>query len=154
MFRLSENVGTSHICGLTVVDLVPSDLVERFGKPREGDGYKVSGMFFFTNDTGDVFTIYDWKVTTLYCGEDSMCPTPDEFWQDWDLHTFQIGGNNAKKLSLFMRWLAEELEKPRVPILQRTKAGDSARLLPVCIAGKYGYIDSKAREDVPVVVGG
>ena len=59
-----------------------ADLVDLFGKPGDADGCKVSGIFTYANDYGDIFTIYDWKMTTLYHGENSDCLTPDEFWQD------------------------------------------------------------------------
>lgn len=141
-FQLSTNADTSGVSGLTNLELIPVDLVEIFGKPAEADGNKVSGEFIFANDKGDVFTIHDWKETTLYWGESSACLTPEEFWQDDELHTFQIGGNNKNKLSTFMKWLCDEFEKPKLPVLRRRKAEDSKNLLPVYIGGKYGYIDT------------
>jgi hypothetical protein len=91
---------------------------------------------------GDVFTIHDWKETTLFWGDNSKCLTPEEFWQDDEIHTFYISGNNGKRLPAFMKWLCDELEKPKLPVLQRKKADNSKNLLPVHIDGKYGYIDT------------
>ena len=81
-FQLSTDADTSGVSGLTNLELIPVDLVEMFGRPAEGDGNKVSGEFIFANDKGDVFTIHDWKETTLYWGEYSDCLTPEEFWED------------------------------------------------------------------------
>jgi hypothetical protein len=141
-FRLSTNADASNVSGLADIELLPIDLVEMFGKPSEGDGKKVSGEFIFANDKGDVFTIHDWKATTLFWGEDSGCLTPEEFWQDDEIHTFYVGGNNRKRLSIFMKWLCDEFEKPKLPVLQRRKVEDSKKLLPVYIDGKDGYIDT------------
>lgn len=140
--HLSPKANISGTSGLTILELLPIDLVETFGKPAECDMYKISGMYIFTNDKGDIFTIYDWKETTLFWGENSDCLTPEEFWQDDELHTFQIGGNNKNKLTTFMKWLCDEFEKPKLPVLRRKKAVDSKNLLPVYIGGKYGYIDT------------
>ena len=142
MFRLNPNADTSEVSALMDIELIPVDLVEVFGTPVECDGNKVSGEFIFANDKGDVFTIHDWKETTLFWGEDPGCLTPGEFWQDDELHTFYIGGNNAKRLQPFMKWLCDELEKPKIPVLQRKKADDSKNLLPIQIDGKYGYVDT------------
>ena len=135
------NTKNWEVGSLTTLELIPTDLVDMFGKPCEGDGCKVSGVFIFTNGKGDVFTIYDWKTTTLYHGEDSECLTPEEFWQEYELYTFNIGGNNKKLISAFLKWLSNEFEKPKLPVIKRIKPLSDAQLLPAYMDGKYGYID-------------
>src|SRR5262249_52287435 len=67
----------------------PKRVVDTFGPPGRGDSYKVSGTYRFTDPDGNVFTLYDWKTTSLYDdgvepGEESSFPTPEEFWGNWN----------------------------------------------------------------------
>lgn len=104
--------------GLITIELIPIVLIETFGKPGDCDGYKVSGIYRFANAQGDIFTIYDWKTTTLYHGEDSSCLPPEEFWREEELHDFNIGGNNEKLISAFVDWLFDEFNKPYLPVIK------------------------------------
>ena len=76
------------------VSVAPATLVAVFGKPGKADEYKVSGEYAFKSDkTNESFRIYDWKVTTLYYGENEPnTPTPEEFWLSEEPHDFHIGG--------------------------------------------------------------
>ena len=79
----------------------PARLVEVFGEPSESDGYKVSGEFtFIDRETGESFTLYDWKSTTLYdyAGEPGV-PTPAEFWASSEQYEFHIGGPGNTDIS-------------------------------------------------------
>jgi hypothetical protein len=76
----------------------PARLVEVFGEPDSADDYKVSGEFTFVDrETGEHFTLYDWKHTTLYDynGEPGV-PTPAEFWASTEQYPFHIGGKPGK----------------------------------------------------------
>ena|SRR5581483_10481158 len=91
--------------------LVARQLVDRFGPPEEGDGYKVSGEYRFEDAQGCVYTIYDWKETTLFDdgveeGEEPSAPTPEEFWGNENPTTFQIGGREANDVEAFKTWLS------------------------------------------------
>jgi hypothetical protein len=106
-FNGTHRVGT--------VLLAPAFLVERFGPPLEADGYKVSGQYVFGDGTGAVFTLYDWKETTLYHGGDSDCPTPQQFWEDPSPGVFHIGGRGEDiatgrnpTAGAFREWLLAE----------------------------------------------
>jgi hypothetical protein len=106
----------NHDCTQLVetVDLVPARLVQRFGKPRSGDGYKVSGTFSFVDDEGKVFTVYDWKATSSYHrdqndGMASDWPSPDEFWRSAQPYTLSIGGRRGSGTGDFKRWLVSEV---------------------------------------------
>ena len=93
----------------------PKRMVELFGRPREVDGYKVSGSYTFTDERGNVFTVYDWKVTSLYFdafedGQESSLPSPEEF---WDLETpeeLMVGGKDGFDVASFKRWLLQLVE--------------------------------------------
>jgi hypothetical protein len=41
-----------------------ADLVEKFGAPSEGDGYKTTAKWALEFEDGTVATIYDWKYGT------------------------------------------------------------------------------------------
>ena len=57
-------IGTHNVSN---VQLIPSQLIKTFGNPMSSDGFKVSGEYVFKSATTDeVFTLYDWKYTTLY----------------------------------------------------------------------------------------
>jgi hypothetical protein len=66
---------------LDEIDVAPKRLIDVFGSPGQGDDYKVSGVYAFTDTAGNVFTLYDWEATSLFCDgleEDdlSVVPTP------------------------------------------------------------------------------
>ena len=47
-------------------------LVELFGEPTEGDGYKVDAEWEIEFENGTVVTIYNWKNGKNYCGADGL----------------------------------------------------------------------------------
>ena len=116
MFRLDHDADISDTSGIDSVSLPPAFLVARFGPPGRAtaDG-KVSGRYTFTDDRGSVFTLHDWKSTSLYLGADSGAPMPEEFWADEEPYHFSIGGRgeeNDDGLNLpataFREWLLEQ----------------------------------------------
>lgn len=57
--------GTGYLGSDIVLDI--PRMIQVFGEPDPGDQYKISMEWIFTDtQTGDVFTLYDWKLTTLY----------------------------------------------------------------------------------------
>ena len=105
MFRLDPSADVNGTSLLTWFECPPVCLLELFGKPAEGDGHKVSGEYVFTNDKGDVFTLYDWKMTTLFWGEESGSPTPDEFWIGEDPEQLCVGGRPGSNPDAFLEWV-------------------------------------------------
>lgn len=84
------------------------DLVLAFGEPMESDGYKVSGEWVFLNeDSGDVFTLYDWKSTHLY---DISLPSMDEFRNIDEPVQFNIGGRSKGNIESFKRFILRQIE--------------------------------------------
>ncbi len=110
MYRLNPHVDTSGTDGLTLFEFPPAGLVELFGEIGDGDGYKISRRHIFTSDRGDVFTIYDWKQTTLYRGSSSGAPTPDEFWHCRECKTLRVGGRIGSNPRPFLKWLQAQYE--------------------------------------------
>jgi len=97
--------GTSLIGTFTVS---PKRLVDVFGIPDKSDEYKVSGEYAFTRrgDPKIVFTLYDWKSTSLY---DDSYETPVQFWGSNSPYGFHIGGHSRKYLTEFTNWLKDQV---------------------------------------------
>lgn len=110
MYKLNPQVDTSDTDSLTMFEFPPVALVELFGETRDSDGYKVSRKHVFTSDRGDIFTVYDWKQTTLYRGSDSGAPTPEEFWGSRELKVLRVGGRAGSNPRPFVRWLQGQYE--------------------------------------------
>lgn len=110
---LTANSGGTHRIG--EIALSPARLVARFGPPRRCDEYKVSGLYAFTDDLGNVYTLYDWKATTLYNdheldGYEPILPTPEKFWSNPHFAEFSIGGRDDCDIEAFSNWLAVEVK--------------------------------------------
>jgi hypothetical protein len=115
-FELNPDVSTDRTSGLGDILLSPRRLVERFGPPSEADGYKVSGTYAFTDKSGAVYTLYDWKATSLYGdyadrGEENPNPPPEEFWDSVEPELLMIGGHDGANVEAFKRWLIGEVDR-------------------------------------------
>ena len=110
MYRLNPHVDTNGIDGLTLFEFPPAGLVELFGDTGDGDGYKISRRHVFTSERGDVFTVYDWKETTLYRGSGSGAPTPEEFWRSQEWKILRVGGRIGTNPRPFLKWLQAQYE--------------------------------------------
>ena len=109
-FQLDPNARHDGTHNIGHISLIPRQLVEQFGKPGKCDEYKVSGEYTFVDDSGRVYTLYDWKSTSLYNdqidqGIESDLPTPEEFWANEKLYDFPIGGTKACDVGAFKVWL-------------------------------------------------
>lgn len=114
-FKLNMNASASGTSfhGQTI-SVKPKDLIAIFGSSFESDGYKVTCEWFFEDDEGNVFTLYDYKESSLY---DKGLPSPDELKNQ--VIEFHIGYADRA-----MRDVAEELiiwlkfrldKKPKCP---------------------------------------
>jgi hypothetical protein len=111
MFRLDftpRTTGTALISLRGETALPPAFLVKRFGKHDGGDGLRSSGGWMFVGETGEVFTVYEWRCTTLSNGRRSGFPTARQFWASWEPVKFHIGGAPDSDWELFRRWLQAE----------------------------------------------
>ena len=112
MFALDHAADQSGTHGLGSIHLAPRAVIDRFGSPGSGDGYKTSGNYRFVDDAGLVYTLYDYKVTSLYHdpGQDHpRSQTPETFWADGRPTTLHIGGTEACDLPAFKVWLRYEV---------------------------------------------
>ena len=93
--------GTSYV---GEINIEPVKIVKAFGNPEPSDGYKVSGEYvFLSEDEKAIYTLYDWKWTTLY--DENNPFTPEEFWKSRDKQVLNIGGYNDRSLSHFKKWI-------------------------------------------------
>ena len=105
MFRLNNDASVNGTCRQSEIMAAPTRLIELFGQPVECDGYKVSGEYVFEDDEGNVFTLYDWKYTTLYSPEYGIHPSV--FWAQTTPVQFNVGGHGSA--SKFVSWLKAQL---------------------------------------------
>jgi hypothetical protein len=63
----SSEINGSHLQGH--VNISYNELVEVFGQPCDGDGYKVQKEWVIQFDDGTIATIYDWKWSEEYNGD-------------------------------------------------------------------------------------
>ena len=106
-FQLDNDADSCGTCLRGHVELAPSRLVEKFGAPPESDSYKSSGEYIFRGENGEVWTLYDWKSTTLYAPKhNSSRMHPDELWASDQPFEFNVGGNAPA--SEFIDWLEKE----------------------------------------------
>lgn len=106
-YKLAKS-GESRLDGATIMataPISPALLVQRFGEPNSGDGYKISGEFVFINDCREVFALHDWLSTTLYT-ESGL--TPAEFWASTEEHDFCVSSLDLDCTD-FLEWLGNEI---------------------------------------------
>lgn len=92
------------------IAIQPASIVRCFGRGGSGDGFKVSRQWAFRK--GElVFTLYDWKCTSLY---DPDFWSPDELWQsDWpfDLHVGSKEPATEKDVAEFIAFIQQTTSK-------------------------------------------
>lgn len=110
MFKLEPTADVNGTSQLTMFECPPICFVELFGEPHGADGCKVSGEYVFTNEEGQVFTVYDWKETTLYWGKGNGAPTPKRFWHSERPKSLNIGGRQGTDPGPFIKWFIQKWE--------------------------------------------
>ena len=105
MFKLNQDANINGTCRQSEIMVAPARLIEVFGQPVPCDGYKVSGEYIFEGPDGQVFTLYDWKCTTLY--DPYYGVTPQDFWSQTIKRDFNIGGRGYA--GDFVGWLKNKL---------------------------------------------
>lgn len=89
--RLDEDADMCGTCKIGEYRISPAILVRAFGEPNStGDGYKVDAEYLFSDEEGNVYSLYAYKATSLY---DAELPTPEAFWQKGSPQEFSIGGS-------------------------------------------------------------
>lgn len=91
------------------IEIAPRTLVATFGEGEESDGYKVAAEYYFkSKKTNAIFTLYDWKSTSLY---DHCYVSPKTLYASTKPYDFHIGGNDKskKEVESFKKWLLSQL---------------------------------------------
>jgi hypothetical protein len=83
-----QEIGISGTCLQGQITAKYDELVALFGKPTDGDGYKVDAEWNVRFDDGVVASIYNWKDGPNYCGAEG---TPAHKITDW-----HIGGETKR----------------------------------------------------------
>lgn len=79
-----------------------ASLVQLFGEPLDGDGYKTQAEWVIRFEDGTVATIYDWKLGACYVGEDEGIP-PQE------ILSWHIGGKTLRAYELVVNACKDHL---------------------------------------------
>ena len=119
-----------------VFSVPPCDLYEAFGDGMS-DGYKTAMEYVFTDEDDNKYTLYDWKETSLYHGEDNGYPSAREFTQSAYAYSFHIGhkGMSKARINAFKAWLKEQIYAPSRDVeAQLVKAHE----LESCSVCQYG----------------
>lgn len=107
-YKIDLNADISDTSWVDSIKIPPAEFVRIFGgPPRRWDSFKVSGLYTFVK--GDkVFTVYDWKSTSLW-GKD--LPSPLTFWNSRSVAELSIG-SNCEDAAEFRSWLLQRLGYP------------------------------------------
>lgn len=68
MIKSVNTVSVDGTCLQGYISVSYKKLVQTFGQPEEGDGYKVDAEWLIEFDDGTVATVYNWKNGKNYCG--------------------------------------------------------------------------------------
>lgn len=92
-----EAVNGTSLKGYISIDY--ATLVELFGQPEEGDGYKVDAEWVLQFSNGVVATIYNWKDGRNYCGDEGLDVE--------DICDWHIGGKSAMAERTVEQYIAQ-----------------------------------------------
>lgn len=104
-YKVDPNADISNTSWVEDLEVAPADLVRALGAPqRRLDAYKVSGLYSFVEGLR-IFTVYDWKATSLYNEE---LPSPLAFWNSQSKVCLSIG-SNCEDVADFRCWIEKVL---------------------------------------------
>jgi len=86
----TDNVNINGTCLQGYISANYYDLVQLFGEPNEGDGYKIDAEWDIEFDDGTIATIYNYKNGFNYCGNGGM---PMD-----DIKNWHVGGFTKQAL--------------------------------------------------------
>jgi len=107
-YRLDPTADIEGTAWVADVEAIPTDVIQAFGAPHDrGDQFKISGRYIFVDDDHRVFTLYDWKSTSLF---DTSCPSPIRFWNSSEIQDFSVGSMEDDATD-FKHWLLEQMSE-------------------------------------------
>jgi len=75
-----ESINIDHTFFQGEIEATYSQICSIFGRPLDGDGYKVQAEWNVKFKDGTVATIYDWKVGYNYLGDEGIPPEDIVIW--------------------------------------------------------------------------
>jgi len=108
-FKLSPSADAAGTSLDSYLDIAPSDLKQAFGKPAAGSDPESLGEYAFTNQRGEVFTVY---ALMQDAPEFVIAARKPTFWSSGKPYSFHIGSNGGNT-SAFKTWLLSETGKAR-----------------------------------------
>jgi hypothetical protein len=92
-FQLDMDADINGTCLQGYIKLTYDQIVAAFG---EGDGFgdKTTQEWMFESDTGEVFTLYDWKTSTTPMHE----------------YEWHIGAKSGTNVAAFKTWLTKQVK--------------------------------------------
>tara|TARA_Y100000034_G_C6908961_1_gene422773 strand:+ start:209 stop:739 length:531 start_codon:yes stop_codon:yes gene_type:complete len=153
-FTLNNNIDLTGTSFRDYYLCAPTDLFETFGEPALDDEYKVSLSYCFIDDADFVYTLYDWKATSLYSsGLEHPCDFRDSAY-NYKFHIGTIpehdGGPSQERINAFKLWL--DTETSDIPekamkycISCNTIIRNGDKIIPV-LEANYEFIKGNYRE--------
>jgi hypothetical protein len=92
------------------IDAKYSELVDLFGKPTNGDGYKVDAEWIVKFADGTLSTIYNYKTGKNYCGKAGKAT---EQITDWHVGGVTIQSLNSVQIAIDLHREMKAAEKPK-----------------------------------------
>jgi len=110
MYKCNPSADISGTGSLTVLEFPPKYLVQRFGRPSATRNSRVSGIYVFTTDRGETFTVYDLRRTAARGDNGPDTSKTAAFWQSEEPAFLYVGGKQGSNPRPFVRWLIGESE--------------------------------------------
>src|SRR4051812_40030668 len=105
-FTPTSDADTIGIGGLDEIGGCPARVVQGFGPPpSRRDEHKTPGGHIFRHEAGSVFTLSDWKATSLW---DPSFPTPEHYWAGTEPDELTISAIDDDVIA-FKEWLLARL---------------------------------------------
>lgn len=124
-YRLNNNANADGTSLQDYVDAPCGLIAGLWGAPLDGDGFKVSTEWIFQNvDTGDVVTLYDYKMTHLY---NASYMSVEDFRAE-PLAEWHIGASNRIEALNFKEWFLWNINQVMDGLNARVKSNQKDHL--------------------------
>merc|ERR1712216_949438 len=118
-YKLDREAPTKGVRLQSYLEMPFDCLLARFGEPRCGDGVTTLNQWVFSDASGNVYSVYDWKATTMF---DRSLVSPARF-RELPVYRWHIGTYNGVPWQPFKSWIFNEVnvQDPDVNAARRDK---------------------------------
>jgi Ca2+-binding EF-hand superfamily protein len=136
-YKLDREAPTKGVRLQSYLEMPFERLVARFGEPRCGDGVSTLNQWVFSDASGNVYSVYDWKATTMW---DRSLVSPARF-RELPVYRWHIGAYNRAPWEPFKSWIFNEVaaQHPDVHAARRDKL---VALFQKYDSDRLGYLES------------